>query len=70
MTSTLNDSSLSLDQYTNQFFGVGGDWTPDLHSLPLRLSNKRREEYSKIILYIPFHFLFPNEGLELSMNQR
>ena len=24
-----DDSSLSLDQDTNQFFGVGGDWTPN-----------------------------------------
>jgi len=27
---------------------------------PLKLTNKRREEYSKIILFIPFHFIqFP-----------
>ena len=34
----------------------------------LKLPNKRREEYSKIIIFInshsiPFHFLLPNEGL-------
>ena len=30
MTFAPNDSSLSLDQDINQFFDVGGDWTPDL----------------------------------------
>ena len=29
MASNFNDSSLSLDQDTNQFFGVGGNWTSD-----------------------------------------
>ena len=28
---------------------------------PLKLPNKGMEEYSKMILFIPFHFLFPNE---------
>ena len=46
------------------------------HSLPLKLPNKRidlpfpslklsnngREEYSKNILFIPFHSLLPNEA--------
>ena len=29
---------------------------------PLKLSNKEREEYFKIIIFIPFHSLLPNEG--------
>ena len=29
MASASNDSSLSSDQDTNQFF-IGGDWTPNL----------------------------------------
>ena len=28
---------------------------------PLKLPNKGMEEYSKIILFIPFHSLLPNE---------
>jgi len=32
----------------------------DFSFLPLKLPNKRKEEYSKIILFIPFHFIpFP-----------
>ena len=31
--------------------------------LPLKPQNKRREEYFKIILFIPFHSLLPNEIL-------
>ena len=30
---------------------------------PLKFQNKGREEYSKIIFFIHFHFLLPNEGL-------
>ena len=30
MASAHNDSSLSSNQDTNKFFGVGGDWTPNL----------------------------------------
>ena len=33
---------------------------------PLKLLNKRRKEYFKIILYIPFHSLFLNKGLEIN----
>ena len=29
---------------------------------PLKLPNKGREEYFKIILFIPFHSLLPNEA--------
>ena len=29
---------------------------------PLKLPNKGREDYSKIILLIPFHSFFPNEA--------
>ena len=34
---------------------------------PLKLLNKGREEYYKIIFFIPFHSLISNEGLVLSM---
>ena len=40
----------------------------DFPFLPLKLPNKRREEYSKIILFIPFHsipFPPPKRGLNL-----
>ena len=30
---------------------------------PLKLANKGREEYSKIILFIPFHSLLPNKRM-------
>ena len=30
---------------------------------PLKLPNKGMEEYSKMILFIPFHSLLPNETL-------
>ena len=30
MVSAPDDSSLSLDQNTNKFFGAGGDWILDL----------------------------------------
>ena len=30
---------------------------------PLKFPNKGREEYSKIIIFIPFHSLLPNEAL-------
>ena len=33
------------------------------HSLPLKSPNKGREEYSKIILFIPFHSLLPNKRM-------
>ena len=41
----------------------------DFSFSPLKLPNKGREKYSNIILFIPlhsipFHFLFPNEGLK------
>ena len=34
----------------------------------LKLPNKGREEYSKIILFIPFHSLLLNEGLRLGFD--
>ena len=35
---------------------------------PLKLQNKRMEEYSKIILFIPFHFIpFPPSKRGLSV---
>ena len=39
---------------------------------PLKLSNKGREEYSKIILFIHFHsipFLSPKRGLSLKLSK-
>ena len=34
---------------------------------PLKLPNKEIEEYSKIILFIPFHSLLPNEVSDKSV---
>ena len=31
---------------------------------PLKLPNKKREEYSKMIIFIPFHSLIPNKALK------
>ena len=41
------------------------------HSLPFKLPNKGREEYSRIILFIHFHFIPffpPKRGLTLGQN--
>ena len=34
---------------------------------PLKLPNKRREEYSKMILFISFNSILPNEALRMNV---